>query len=216
MFKRYKFHLIISTVIMLLPIVFGLCVWNKLPEEMPIHWGINGEPDDFASKTVAVFLMPLIPLVIYWICILATALNRRAKEQNSKIIGLFLIICPAISIVVNSMTYLAAFGKQVDVSLYILLVLGIVFVLIGNYLPKCKQNRIIGLRIKWTLEDEDNWHATHRLSGKLWILGGIAMIGVAFLPDLIAFLATLGILITITVIPIVYSYRFSRKKKSER
>ena len=193
--------------------VFGVIVWNKLPEKMAIHWGITGEADNFAGKAVSVFLMPLIPLAAHWLCVLVTALSRRAMEQSSKIIGIVLFICPVLSIVVNCAMYLDAFDIAVDISLLILIFLGFIFTLIGNYMPKCIQNKYIGIRVKWTLEDEDNWRATHRLSSKLWAVGGIALIAVAFLPDLIAFISCLCILVLVTVIPIIYSYRFSKKKK---
>lgn len=204
--------MIITTLVMLLPMAFGAIVWNKLPEEIPIHWGIDGEPDQFGSKAVAVFLIPLIPLAVHWICLLATSLGRRAKEQSGKVIVLVLLICPLLSIVVNSAMYLTAFGKSVDISLVILLFVGFIFTLIGNYMPKCKQNKYIGIRVKWTLQDEDNWHATHRLASKLWMFGGIAIMGISFLPDIIAFISTLCILVLITAVPIIYSYRFSKKK----
>lgn len=212
MIKKYKFHLLISTVIMLLPMLFGLCVWSKLPESIPIHWGIDGEPDQFGSKAVAVFLMPFIPLAVHLICVLATLLSRRAKEQSGKIISIVLFICPLLSIVISSAMYLSAFGKTVDISLVILIMLGFIFALIGNYMPKCKQNKYIGIRVKWTLQDEDNWHATHRLASKLWMFGGIVIMGIAFLPDIIAFISTFCVLIPITAVPIIYSYRFSKKK----
>ena len=211
MLKKYKLYMIITTLIMFLPTVFGAIMWNKLPEEIPIHWGIDGEPDQFGSRAVAVFIIPLIPLAVHWICLLAIAFSRKAKEQSGKVIALVLLICPLLSIVVNGAMYLTAFGKSVDISLVILLFVGLIFALIGNYMPKCKQNKYIGIRVKWTLQDEDNWHATHRLASKFWMFGGIAMMGIAFLPDIIAIISTLCVLVLVTAVPIIYSYRFSKK-----
>lgn len=213
MLKKYRIHIIITTLIMFLPMIFGAIIWSKLPDEIPIHWGINGEPDQFGTKAVAVFVMPLIPLVAHWICMLATAFSRRAKEQNSKVIVLVLFICPLLSIVISSAMYLTAFGRTVDISLVILLFVGFIFALIGNYMPKCMQNKYIGIRVKWTLRDEDNWRATHRLASKLWLFGGIAIMGISFLPDIIAFISTICVLVLVTAVPIIYSYRFSKKKR---
>lgn len=216
MLKKYRIHIIITTLIMFLPMIFGAIIWNKLPDEIPIHWGINGEPDQFGTRAVAVFVVPLIPLVVHWICILATAFGRRAKDQNSKVIVLVLFICPLLSIVISSAMYLTVFGKSVDISLVILLFVGFIFALIGNYMPKCMQNKYIGIRVKWTLRDEDNWHATHRLASKLWLFGGIAIMGIAFLPDIIAFISTMCVLVLVTAVPIIYSYRFSKKKAESK
>lgn len=215
MIKKFKALIIISNIIMFLPMVFGLCVWDKLPNQMAVHWGIDGNPDSFASKGVAVFLYPLIPIVVHWLCIILSRFDHRHKEQSIKVVGLILLICPMLSVVINCITYLAAFNKPVDVSMLILLMIGILFTAIGNYMPKTLQNRYIGIRVKWTLESEDNWRATHRFAGKLWTFGGIALMGIAFLPDLIAFISTFVVLLVITAIPIIYSYRYSKKQSAE-
>ena len=72
MIKKNKITLIITSLITLIPIVVGLLLWDQLPEQVPYHWNINGEVDGWASKTQAVFLMPLLMLAMHWICVFAS------------------------------------------------------------------------------------------------------------------------------------------------
>ena len=74
-----------------------------------------------------------------------------------------------------------ALGKEMNPALIVSLLLGFMFIIIGNYLPKCKQNFTLGIKIKWTLENEENWNKTHRFAGKVWFIGGFIMLLTAFL-----------------------------------
>lgn len=82
----------------------------------------------------------------------------------------------------------------------------------GNYFPKCRQNYIIGIRTPWTLKDEENWHSTHRIAGKMWVMGGIIILiaALALPSDLWALLLDMAILF---VFPVIYSFSFHLKKK---
>ncbi len=213
MIKKNKLQLIISTVLMLLPIGFGVIVWDKLPEKIAIHWGINGEADGFAGRPVAVFALPLVVLAIHWLCVLVTSLDRKNKGKNEKVQSLVLWICPILTLFLNAIMYMTAFGKDVNVPLFVVFFIGALFTVIGNYMPKVTQNRTIGIKIKWTLENEENWYATHRLAGKVWTVGGIILMISAFLPSKILVWISLAVLLILVLIPFIYSYTFSRKHK---
>ena len=86
MIKKNLPKLIITSLVILIPIIIGLILWNKLPEQMPIHWDINGNVDGYSSKTMAVFAMPLFLLLIHWICVFATSADP--KKQNIKVVNL--------------------------------------------------------------------------------------------------------------------------------
>ena len=158
--KQTKLNIILSCIVLLSPIIFGMIVWNKLPESMPIHWGVNGEADRWSSKPFAVFVLPLLILAIHGICIFASRKDFRDKKQSPKVMGLVLWICPLLSVMANSLTYAISLGKEINVLFVVSLTMGALFVLIGNYLPKCHQNRTVGIRIIWTLKNEANWNAT--------------------------------------------------------
>lgn len=211
--KHTKLNIILSCIVLLSPMIFDLIVWNKLPESMPIHWGIHGEADRWSSKTFAVFVLPLIILAIHGICIFASRKDFRDKKQSPKVMGLVLWICPLLSVMANSLTYAISLGKEINVLFVVSLIMGALFVLIGNYLPKCQQNRIVGIRLKWTLENEANWNATHRFAGKVWVIGGILLMASSLLPYSILPWAMIALLVVFIGLPVLYSYRFHKKER---
>ena len=213
MLKKNKGLMILTSVIILLPMVAGILLWGRLPERMATHWGVNGEADGWSSRPVAVFGLPLFLLAIHWLGVWMTGQDRRNRNQNEKVLQMMFWIAPAISLFGIGSTYASALGQTLPIDRLALLLLGIIFTMIGNYLPKCRQNYTIGIKIVWTLSDEENWNATHRLAGKLWMAGGLLLMLCAFLPGT-ALRWVLPVVLGIMVaIPIVYSWWFSRRQK---
>ena len=214
-FKKFKWSLLSSSLINLLPIGAGLILWEKLPEKMPIHWGVNGEVDGWTSRPVAVFVMPLVLLAVQWLCFLFSGLDPKRRNLNPKMMAIVLGIIPGINLVVNAGMYLWALGYEIDIVPIICALLGVVMIVIGNYLPKCKQTYTMGIKLPWTLENEENWNATHRLAGKLWVIGGVLIIACGFLPGTIAFITLMSVVALMCGIPTIYSYCLYKKKNQE-
>ncbi|MBQ2747731.1 MAG: SdpI family protein [Firmicutes bacterium] len=208
MIKRNLNILIITSVVVMLPAIFGLMIWDRLPEMMPTHWNGAGEIDGYSKKWFAVIGLPAFLLVIHWICVLATSVDPKADRHSKKVLHLVFWITPVLSILLGGVTYATVLGMQIRVEVVMTCFIGLIFVIIGNYLPKCKQNYTIGIKIPWTLDSEENWNRTHRLAGWLWTAGGILMMVTAFFS---AVLALVGISILMTIIPIVYSFMLYRK-----
>lgn len=210
--KHTKLNIILSCIILVAPMIFGMIVWNKLPESMPIHWGVLGEVNGWSSKPFAVFVLPLLILAIHGVCIFASRKDFRNKKQSPKVMGLVLWICPLLSVMANSLTYAVALGKEINVLFVVSLTMGALFVLIGNYLPKCQQNRMVGIRIIWTLKNEANWNSTHRFAGKVWVIGGLLLMASSLLPYSILPWAMIALLVVFIGLPVLYSYRFHKKE----
>lgn len=211
MLKKYKLQLIISSIIIILPIIVGLCIWNLLPEQVPAHWDIHGVVDAWWSKPLTVFLMPSVLLVFQWLCILLSIkFDTKRNNLDSKAFGLVIWIIPLICLVIEFLVYGTALGLAFNVGTYISLFLGALFVVIGNYLPKCKQSYIIGIKLPWTLKDEENWNKTHRFAGIVWVIGGFVIMGLAFLGS---FWTLLGMVLVMALIPTIYSYAYYKKHK---
>ena len=212
MIKNNKKLLLISSLILLLPILIGLLLWNKLPETITTHWNAQGEADGWMGKTSAVFIIPAFLLVLHWFCVGMASLDPKAKDIEGTPIKLVLWICPMISLICMSLVYATALGVAVSVDLLMPLMLGAMFILIGNYMPKCKQNYSIGIKVPWALNSEENWNKTHRFAGKLWVGGGVLML-------LLSFLGSFALFMTITLLmafaPMVYSYLYFRKHEKE-
>ncbi len=212
MIKKNIKRLLITSVVILLPMLAGLILWNKLPNSVPVHFGPTGEADGFASRGVAVFVMPLVLLAVHWLCTLGTAADPKHKNVDGKPLTLVLWICPLISLLVNGVVYTTALGIAINIMMVFGLFFGCLFVVIGNYMPKCRQSYTLGIKLPWTLNDEDNWNRTHRFAGRLWIVGGLAMIVTAFIGELLAY-AMIGIILVMVIIPTAYSYRLYKKTK---
>ena len=213
MFKQYKKTLIITSLILLIPMIAGLLLWNQLPDPIPTHWGINGEVDGWSSKPFAVFGLPILMLVMQWVCVLASTADPKYKNYNPKMLRLVLWICPAISLIVNGMVYAAALGYELPIETIMPLLVGAMFVVIGNWLPKCRQTYTMGIKLPWTYASEANWNATHRFGGKVWVLGGVITMLTAFWSN---FWILMIILALMVIAPTLYSYLYYCNHEKER
>lgn len=208
MIRKYLKVLIITSLIILLPMLAGIILWKQLPEQIPMHWNFAGEVDGWGSKAFAVFGLPAILLGFQWVCALGTFMDPKRANHAGKILHLIFWMIPAISLVVNVLTYTAAFDMDVPVGAVMCVFMGLLFVIIGNYMPKCKQNYTIGIKIPWTLNSEENWNRTHRFAGRLWVVCGLITIATGFLSKFWLFLILVFLMI---IVPMAYSYILHRK-----
>jgi len=208
MIKKNLKVLIITSIVILLPILAGLILWNQLPEQIPTHWNAAGEIDGWSSKPFAVFGLPAILLAAQWLCVLGTAADPKRSAHPQKILHLVLWIIPVLSVLLNVLTYMAAMGRQVQMEVIMPVFIGLLLAIVGNYLPKCKQNYTIGIKIPWTLNNEENWNKTHRFAGWLWTVCGIIIMLTGFFGGFWIFFI---IVLLMVLAPIAYSYILHRK-----
>ena len=208
MIKKNLKLLIVTSGVLLLPILAGVLLWNQLPEQIPTHWNAAGEVDGWGSKPFAVFGLPMFMLAVQWLCVLGTGADPKKEAHSEKVLKLVLWITPILSVVMNGIVFATAMGKNVSVELVIPALVGVVLAIIGNYLPKCKQNYTIGIKIPWTLHSEENWNRTHRFAGRLWTVCGLVII-LAGLLGVVWIM--LGIFILMVLVPVLYSYMLHRK-----
>jgi len=208
MIKKNLRVLIITSLVILLPVLLGVILWNKLPQQMPIHWNASGEVDGWSSKAFAVFGMPLVMLAVQWLCVCVTQTDPKKKNHSEKMLWLVFWIVPVIGNVIFAFTYAAALGREVPVEILLPVLLGVGLVVIGNYMPKCRQNYTIGIKLPWTLSSEENWNKTHRLAGWVWVIGGLVMMASGFVAG---FWLALAVTLLMALIPMIYSYVLHRK-----
>ena len=203
--KKYMRILIVSSLVLLIPVIVGLLLWNQLPDPMPFHWNIKGEVDGWASKATAVFGMPALMLAMQWVCLFACTADPKYENYNPKMLKMALWVCPGIGLILCTMVYSAALGREIPIEVIMPIIFGVLFIVMGNWLPKCQQTYTMGIKLPWTLASEENWNATHRFGGKVWFFGGILTILSALIGNLGILL---GILILMCLLPTVYSYRY--------
>ena len=212
MIKKHKWQVIISNLVILLPVLTGLLLWNYLPEHIITHWGISSEPDRWSGRGFSIFGMPLIFLAAHWLCIFITARDTKNKNQSSKVFQMVLWILPITSLIICSCVYAIALGNDVNISMIVRVLLGLMFVVLGNYMPKCRQNRTIGIKVRWTLRNEENWNKTHRFTGRLWVFGGLLLLATIFVPMENFVLIFLPLILIMAILPMIYSCVYYRKQ----
>ncbi len=201
--KKIKKKLLISGLVTLLPMVFGLVMWNKLPDIMPTTIGFDGQITGTSSKTFAVIGLPLFLAATHVFVIFFTSKDPKIGNVSDKVMDLIYYICPVSSLFCGILIYSYTFDYKIPADIYGSLFTGLLFIIIGNYLPKCKQNYTVGIKLPWTLDNTENWNMTHRFAGKVWMIAGVLII-------LCGIMGYAVMMVTITLlasfIPIFYSY----------
>lgn len=211
MLKAHKKTLIITSIVTILPILIGLIVWNRLPDTMATHFGMDGQPNGYESKMFAVVGLPLILLAAQWFAAVVTVMDPKKRNISDKMFNLILWIVPLISLVVAVLLYMINLGYDLDVGFFVRLVLGVLFFVIGNFLPKARQNYSIGIKTSWALDNEQNWNRTHRLAGYVFMIGG-ALIVILTLIGYSSFGFMIVILLAMTLLPFCYSFWLHAKR----
>ncbi len=211
MLKANRKTLIITSIVTLLPVLIGIIYWNRLPDVMATHFGMNNEANGFSSKAFAVIGLPVFLLALLWVGAFVTSHDPKRQNISPKMFTLMLWIVPVISLVVAATMYPVNMGHEMDITFFSELLLGLMFIIIGNYLPKARQNYTIGIKIPWTLANEENWNRTHRLAGYLWLSCGILMI-IICLTQFVPAKWLVGIILIMVLVPSIYSFWLHAKK----
>ncbi|WP_394513443.1 SdpI family protein [Priestia aryabhattai] len=208
--KKHVFPLSIT----LLTLVAWLIALPHLPATMPIHWGANGEADGFATKINAMILTVGIMVLIYFVIAFVPRIDPRKENYKyfSKTYNILLNAVLLLFFFVNMSTILQGLGYNVPMSYIAPIMAGLVFIIIGNYLQRVRSNYFMGIRTPWTLSNETVWKKTHRLSGKIFFIGGLLILISAFLPDGYKSIIMWGSIVLCVGIPYLYSYVAYKKE----
>ena len=198
--------------ITLIPMFIGCLLWRKLPDTIATHFGPDNTANGWSSKGFAVFGIPAFMVFIHLLCLAVTSTDPKFKNIGGKPLGLMFWVCPSISLLVGTVIYAMALEAPMNVGFICQLFFGILFIVIGNYLPKCKQNYSFGIKIPWTLNDTENWNRTHRLAGWCMIFAGVIIAATSFLHEPWILFVTLVLSLAI---PIVFSYNYHKRHKEE-
>lgn len=212
MSKKLKFIFTILAAI-IAPVMVAL-VYTKLPAQVPTNWGFNGTVS-YSDKNM-LWILSLIPIAIALLLYVAPRIDPKRKNYQKfegayegfiLVLMLFLDVLVAVTIVESF------YPGTLSIPGIICTILGLLFVFIGNVMPKFKQNYFMGIKTPWTLSDEQIWNKTHRMAGFLWFFGGIlCVLSAFFLKDVALFAAFMSLVLLMVLIPLVMSYVWYRKK----
>ncbi len=201
-FIKFK-SLILTCMICLLPILFGLALWDKLPGTIAIHFDINNNPDGFASKGFVVFGMPLLMVLLQIICCIINDINAKKHGERKKLETVTKWIIPVITVILQSITLFFALGKDFDIRKIVAFIVGVIFIVIGNYLPKFDY-------VKNHDIDSEKARKINRFIGFESVVMGILYLISIFLPPN-ATLVCIFLMIPYAIIGIVYGIKTSSK-----
>lgn len=154
------------------------------PEQVPVHWNIHGDPDNFGSKTVGAFAIPVLMLGIYFLFLFIPYFDPKKERysQFTKVYHAFKAMIVAYLFFIYLIASLASLGYNIRVEVWMPVLVGSMFVVLGNYMSKIKPNWFMGIRTPWTLSSEENWNKTHRFGSKVFMLGGLIMMILPWVP----------------------------------
>ena len=205
--------LVITSSIILLQTVVGAALWDQLPDQIATHFNMSGEPNGWSGKGFTVFGMPLILLALHWICLLAECAPNRQKLYSRKLRYLVLFIVPAISLLMTVVCYGYSLGNRLNVTRMSLVFVGLTFAVTGNYMPKIRRNYTMGIKLPWTLADDENWYKTHRMAAPVWVVCGLLLIVMGAIGEA-TWIAPAAIVAAV-ILPTGYSFMLHMRKRGK-
>jgi uncharacterized membrane protein len=212
--KRIRSNPIMLAILVVVFIVAAYA-YAKLPADgqYPVHWSFNGQPDRYGSKLEAVSIGPIVSGLIYVLAVVLPGIDPR-KKNYQKFKKEYLLLMQAIMGVlamIYFITIMGAFGRQVNITLWINAMVGILFIVMGNYMGRIKQNWYMGIKTPWTLSSEKVWVKTHRFGGRMFVILGILFVLNAFIGFINSGVVFAALLLIFCFSPMVYSYILYRR-----
>jgi len=212
MTKGFIFRSLLVAAMFIVTIVF----YPSLPDVIPTHWNLEGMPDDWGAKFWAAWLIPGMALLLLFLFPFLAKIDPRAKNYE-KFSGVYVLIQTLILLFLSLVFFMQYFmifypDKNEWMSPILFSGLGVLFIVLGNYMGKVRQNYFVGLRTPWTLSDPEVWQKSQRFTGWLFVLGGLFFLLQAWL-QLSSVWVFASVLVVIVLAPVIYSYWVYRGNK---
>ena len=210
---------VLACLVMLIPLIYLGSIYSSLPASIPTHFNFHG-PDQYSEKAESWVFVGILTGSSFFMYLLLKNLPsidpKRTAASSSQLLSKLSFILVIFFVVLQLLIINAMRGNLFSVEKLLLPTISIFFSLMGNLMINMKPNYFVGIRVPWTLENEENWRKTHRLGGKLWFAGGlIAAVFTIILPyqyAVVAFMVIIGIMV---IIQIGYSYLYFKKHQQD-
>lgn len=202
--KFFKWKIFfITSLFCLLPVLLGIAIWDKLPDVIATHFDINNNPDSFSSKGFTVFGVPVLMVVLQGFCCFVNDFNAKKHGERVKFERVTKWIIPVLTIVLQVATFGIALGKNIDIRAVAAIIVGVMFLVIGNYLPKFDYVKNYDL-------DTEKARKINRFIGFETVIMGILFLVSILLPPIATFVCVL-LLIPYAIIAAIYGIKVGRK-----
>lgn len=199
----------------ILPLIMVAAVWTRLPEQVPLNWGVDGTIS-YGGRAILWGLAVINPLIVL-LMTFAPRVDPR-KENYQKFKGPYSALCLAVVLLMDAVMLitLAESLRPGTVNVYVMvqLMVAVLMMVIGNMMPKFRQTWFCGIKNAWTLSSERVWTRTHRLGGRLYFAAGAAMVVGAFFPPRVGFVLMVTVTVAVTLVATVMSYVWFRQEQA--
>ncbi len=198
------------------PLAYLLMVYSKLGNTVPLHFGLNGQPDRYGNRSELISVIIILTVVnigVYLLVKFIPLIDPKKKTmQSAALFQKLAVIASVLSVLIGVAIIYAAQKGAFDFGNIFFAILGIFFAILGNLMYSIKPNYFAGIRTPWTLEDEDTWRKTHQLGSRIWFIGGILIALISFILSKQIMPVVFIVLISVMVlIPVIYSYIYFKK-----
>ena len=207
--RELRKTMIISTIVCLIPVIAGIILYNQLPDTIATHWDANGNPNGWQSKFVGAIVFPGVLVIVNMLVPFIMKMDPKYTHMNDKVKALIQWIIPAVCIFCSATTLAEGLGLDSKIQVMAPLFMGLLFIILGNFLPKMKQTYTVGIKLPWTYASEENWNRTHRIAGFVWVVCGVIVMISAFLPGTVYIFTAM--MIIMVAVPVIYSYGLYKK-----
>jgi uncharacterized membrane protein len=210
---------IVVIILIIIPIIYFLRVYPSLPSVIPTHFGLDGKPNGYSSKQTMIWIILSTSLISAASYLLIKYLPRIDPKKTAALAGgklrnIAMAVVALLSAIMISILYTSIHGS-LSFSQLFNPVMGIFFIVVGNLMYNIKPNYFVGVRVPWTLENEDNWRATHRMTSVLWVIGGIFItVCTLVLSSQYSEYFFMSSVLVLALGPIIYSFIYFRKHRA--
>lgn len=207
-----KKHIFPITIILLTAVTWAIA-FPKLPAELPTHWGFNGEVNGYSTKLNAMLTQIGIMILLYFSVAFLPKIDPR-KQNYKYFSGSYQTIYLSLLVLffgMNIFVILSGLGYDIPMSSMGSVVIGMIFIVLGNVMQRVRSNFFIGIRTPWALSNEEVWRKTHRFGGRLFFGGGVLLVLSTFVSGAIKEYLIIGVIAVIVIVPYVYSYIVYKK-----
>lgn len=201
-------------VILAIPFIAAIFLYPHMPDQVPIHWNIRGEVDNYGSRTVGTFLLPLMNVALYLLFVILPKFDPK-RENYSKFGSSYLMIRYSLHLfflLIFGVTIAASLGYPVNIGKWIPAGVALLFIVMGNIMGRVRRNYYVGFRFSWTLDNEEVWKKTHQFGAKATVIGGFAaLLGVIFTSETASFVILMAGIFVPIIITAIYSYQIHKR-----
>jgi len=166
-----------NIILLLLSFIAIPFIWSHLPGQIPTHWNLQGEVDDYSSKTFGLLFIPLLNIGLYLLFLYLPLIDPKKRitidQKPIPVLRTFIVV---FLLAIHTWMIAAGMGYEAASTKWIYLGIAAFLVVMGNYLRTIQPNYFIGIRVPWALENKDNWRETHRIGSYIWVAGGLLLI----------------------------------------